>query len=159
MNKKARRKRRISSGVIVGTHSALRFGMATTNGKTVLLGKIDGMKIDRVAMSDKIEQVYATSTWRDGRGHLKETCFEFTSFQRGEVEVYDYPKSWGGLARFLGYLTAFDAYKLAIVVERSFDGGRTTWPELQIGGARVSHGWPYARSIFGHKSAPRQLDG
>lgn len=44
--------------------------------------------------------------------------FEYTSFNGGAWEVYDYPKSWRGVARFLGHLPAETGSKLEAILRR-----------------------------------------
>lgn len=81
------------------------------------------MQITSVRFSSELSTVYAT---------IEGARFEFTSFRAGPVEVYDYPKSFGGLTRQVGYLTAEQARKLAIVIARASDG-----IEAYEGAARV----------------------
>ena len=42
--------------------------------------------------------------------------FEFTSYNGGAWEVYDHPASWGGVARFVGYLPNDTARKLEAIL-------------------------------------------
>lgn len=49
-----------------------------------------------------------------------ETCerrrFEFTAWRGGPFEVYDYPRTWGGVARFVGHLPATTGEQLVDVL-------------------------------------------
>jgi hypothetical protein len=48
--------------------------------------------------------------------------FEFTHHARGKgVEVYDHPKRWGGIPRFVGYLPEEQVTKLREIVVRTLD--------------------------------------
>lgn len=65
--------------------------------------------------------------------------FEFVRLDAGaRVEVYDYPRSWGGVARFVGYagpLTSDKLVALAHVAVAHLPIGERFGREHQIGGA------------------------
>jgi len=66
------------------------------------------MKLQSVTVSRAIFQVHALT---DAGAHL-----EFTRFLRdGKIEVYDYPKTWNGTPRFIGYLPDDAAAKLETI--------------------------------------------
>lgn len=44
--------------------------------------------------------------------------YEFARLHGGKLEVYDYPKSWGGVSRFVGYATDEHAAKIESIARR-----------------------------------------
>ncbi len=57
---------------------------------------------------------------------VRATCdgkrFDFVSFRQGAFEVYDYPRSWKGLPRFVGYMSPDQGIKLRNVLQRGCIG-------------------------------------
>lgn len=45
--------------------------------------------------------------------------FEYTSFQGGAFEVYDFPRAWKGTPRFVGHLPAATGDNLRSVIARA----------------------------------------
>lgn len=74
-------------------------------------------------MSFVIEEVLHTPRsgrpWRRVFARIGGRRFEFTIYLYGDkLEVYDYPRSWNGLARFLGYAPDGAREMLDAIVQR-----------------------------------------
>lgn len=67
------------------------------------------MTLESISFGDEIARVFAKVGGKR---------YEFTSFRNGPVEVYDFPRSWRGLARHVGYMSNETAAKLRIVLRR-----------------------------------------
>jgi hypothetical protein len=92
-----------------------------------------GTKEDPMADPDtfKFRSIYIASSewnapqWRTGRCTIAMRVFADVGAKRyefvrldvdaGKVEVYDYPKAWKGLARFVGYMSAEKAVRLHVL--------------------------------------------
>lgn len=70
---------------------------------------VQSMKIEEITYSEKLVRVFAVCGGKR---------YEFTSFRSGPVEVYDFPRSWRGVSRQVGYLSADTAAKLRTVLQR-----------------------------------------